>query len=68
MHYQVRFVDDDALPADVRFAFARAADGTYLFVRSSCINRTTGRCDALTQAWRVWQSVQLEQPAGALQG
>lgn len=60
MRYQVRFVSDDALPAGVEYAFARVAGATFLFIRESCINRTTGRCDGLTRAWEAWQAMQAD--------
>lgn len=81
MSYQVRFVQDSGLPEGVEWAFARTSDDTYLFVKQSAIDVSTGRCDALTRAWEAWQcvevqarlaslsgfaSVQLEEPAHAL--
>lgn len=56
MRYQVRFVDDAALP-EVEWAFARIDGTTYLFVRRSAIDTSTGACDALTRAWEAWQRV-----------
>ena len=53
--YQVRFVDDTALPEGVAWTFARQAGRTYLFVKESAIDTTTGQCDALTRAWECWQ-------------
>lgn len=56
MRYQVRFVDDGALPSTVEWAFARTAGETYLFVKHSAIDAATGRCEALTRAWEAWQA------------
>lgn len=58
MRYQVRFVSDHALPGDVPWAFAKRTEETYLFVKRSAIDVTTGRCDALSQAWEVWQATE----------
>lgn len=68
MKYQVRFVEDSGLPQEVEWAFARTTGETYLFVKQSAIDPTSGRCDALTHAWEAWQavSVELEEPAHAL--
>lgn len=66
MQYQVRFVADDALPAEVEWAFARQAGDTYLFVKQSAIDVTTGRCDALTRAWEVWQAAEAQDAARGL--
>lgn len=78
MRYQVRFVEDAALP-EVEWAFARVDGVTYLFIRQSAIDTHTGECAALTRAWETWQrvdpaiplvpgqrvrSVELEQAAG----
>ena len=64
MRYQVRFVDDDSLPEEVEWAFAIVSGRASLFVKQSAIDTTTGRCEALTRAWEVWQarhSVELEE-------
>lgn len=55
MRYQVRFVENSSLPSDVQWAFARTLGQTYLFIKWSAIDVTTGRCDALTHAWEAWQ-------------
>lgn len=60
--YQVRFVSDDALPEGTEYVFARVAEATYLFIRQSCINAETGRCDGLTRAWNAWQASEAEPP------
>lgn len=60
MRYQVRFVEDDALPKEVEWVFARQAGHTYLFVKQSAICETTGRCKALSRAWEVWQDAEAE--------
>lgn len=69
MRYQVSFVEDGALPRDVEFTFVRVSGQTFLFIKRSAIDARTGRCDALTRAWGIWQaasSVELEEPAYAL--
>lgn len=63
MRYQVRFVDDGALPEGVDWTFARQAEETFLFVKESAIDATTGECDALTRAWECWQSVKDDESA-----
>lgn len=55
MQYQVRFVENSALPEANEWAFLRTPVTTYLFVKQSAIDAATGRCDALTRAWEVWQ-------------
>lgn len=67
MRYQVRFVHDDSLPGGVEFAFVRQAGQACLFIKQSAIDADTGRCDALTRAWTLWQSVELEEPARSLE-
>ena len=64
MRYQVRFVPNDSLPTGVEWAFARTSGETFLFVKRSAIDETTGRCDALTRAWAAWQSVEAEEIGG----
>lgn len=64
MRYQVRFVDDTALPEGVDWTFARLAGETFLFVKNSAIDTTTGECDALTRAWKCWQVLKDAKPAG----
>jgi hypothetical protein len=54
MHYQVRFVSEHALPDGVTWAFATQAGETYLFVKWSALDRSTGRCPALDRARAVW--------------
>lgn len=56
MLYQVVFVDDGSLPSGVEFAFVRDAAATYLFVKRSAVDPRTGRCDALSRAWEIWQA------------
>lgn len=56
--YQVRFVDDTSLPEGVEWIFARQEGSTYLFVKESAIDTTTGQCEALTRAWECWQKVE----------
>lgn len=60
MRYQVRFVENAAMPTDVEWAFARQAEDTFLFVKESAIDVTTGRCDALSRAWQVWQDAEAQ--------
>lgn len=57
MGYQVRFVADGSLPGGVEWAFARTARETYLFVTRSAIDETTGRCDAMSEAWTAYESM-----------
>ena len=68
MRYLVTFVSDAALPAGMAWAFARQAGSTYLFVKQSSIDVTTGRCDALTDAWEAWQRVEREDMLRGLRG
>lgn len=71
MQYHVRFVDEDSLPEGVPWAFVRTPRAVYLFMKQGCIDPTSGRCQALSRAWQVWQesqSVQLEKTPGRLQG
>lgn len=58
VRYHVRFVSDHSLPAEVTWAFAQQAGETYLFVKQSAIDVDTGRCDALSRAWAVWQDAE----------
>ncbi len=58
MHHEVRFVEDAALPSEVEFAFVRLTEVTYLFVKRSAIDATTGECLALTRAWEAWQKAE----------
>ena len=69
-HYQVRFVEDSALPEGVDYAFARTLEHTYLFMKRSVVDAVPGgRCDALTRSFNTWeeaQSVELKHLAGVL--
>lgn len=67
MGYQVRFVTDDSLP-EVEWVFVRTSDETYLIVKRSAINTTTGRCDALSHAWEAWQAIEVEAKLQGLNG
>ncbi len=60
MRYQVRFVEDGALPSETEWAFARTKDATFCFVKRSAIDPTTGCCAALTHAWEAWQGAEVE--------
>lgn len=60
MRYQVRFVGDDSLPSEVQWVLARTLGQTYLFVKQSAVDPTTGRCDALSDAWEAWQCAEIE--------
>ena|SRR5690349_1689006 len=55
MKYQVVFVDDSSLPVGVEWTFARQTGQTYLFVKQSAIDASTGECPALSRAWACWQ-------------
>lgn len=66
MQYQVRFVDDSALPEGFDWAFARTSRDAVLFVKQSAIDASTGRCDALTRAWEAWQAVEAASVARGL--
>lgn len=66
MRYQVRFVSDHSLPAEITWAFAQQAGETYLFVKQSAIDAATGRCDALSRAWAVWQCAEARSLARSL--
>lgn len=51
MRYLVEFVDNEALPAEVDWAFAQTVDGdALLFMKRSRV--TAG---ALTDAWLTWE-------------
>ena len=63
MQYQVRFVPDHSLPEGVRWAYARQAGETYLFVKQSTIDLATGRCDAITEAWNAYEASPLRDPS-----
>jgi hypothetical protein len=67
MGYQVRFCSDDSLP-EVEWVFVRTSDETYLIVRQSAINTTTGQCDALSRAWEAWQRLEVEAHTMGLNG
>jgi hypothetical protein len=66
--YQVRFVEDAALPSEVEFAFVRVADATYLFVKESAIDVTTSECPALARAWETWQKAETYATRNGLRG
>lgn len=68
MQYQVRFVSDSALPGEVDWVFARQPGETYLFVKQSAVDVSTGRCDALTRAWEVWQDMEAQPVQTGLRG
>lgn len=68
MRYQVRIVDDTALPEGVEWAFARQAGHTYLFVKKSAVAASPGTCDALARAWTCWQQVEGAGPQGEPRG
>lgn len=66
MHYQVRFVEESALPAGVDYAFARTGGRTYLFMKQSAMaDAGPGDvCGALTRSFTTWeraQSVKLQE-------
>jgi len=49
--YQVQFVEDQALPEGLDWAFATTAEqGIILFVKASRVT-----AEALTEAWNVWE-------------
>lgn len=58
MRYEVRFVEDSQLPSGVEYAFVRLTDQTYLFMKRSAIDVTTGLCAALTRSFNLWQRAQ----------
>lgn len=67
MRYRVQFVNDNALPRGVEFAFARFATGACLFIKRSAIDPVTGDCDAVVRAWTLWESQMIRaEPAPSL--
>lgn len=52
MPYAVQLVEDDALPSDVEWAFARTRARTFLFVKRSAFSERT-----LTDSWCAWEQV-----------
>lgn len=58
MRYEVRFVEDSALPSEVEFAFVRLDSRTYLFMKESAVRLPPGECTALTRSFNTWERAQ----------
>jgi hypothetical protein len=61
MPYQVRVVENTAIPADHDWIFATQRGKTYLFIKESVI--TPGPCVALARAREVWEASRRVQPS-----
>ena len=62
--YQVRFVEEGALPEGTEWAIARQAGRTFLFVKESAVTTSPdGCCDALSRAWKAWQAAEAQSKA-----